>query len=208
MLTLLLRKQETLSRALENNPNKSYKLLHSVRFMELILLPGNSVSNKRWIEELDKSLKDVFTSTTIVYWEHWKSGNGIIDLNKELNKVAKTLESKKDYVILGKSAGVVLAIKGITDRRIEPSKCIFLGTPIHWADEVLNCPLEERLIGFSTPSLFVQKEKDPLYGAKELKALLKDSGVRRMKFVSLPGEEHEYTEISKIKELVKEFVSS
>ena len=101
--------------------------------MNLILLAGNSIDNREWIEEVESVLKPLFYSTQIQYYDHWQSGEELIDLDKEIKKLTETTKSKKQYIIFAKSAGGLITLKAIYQRKISPSRCIFVGIPINWA---------------------------------------------------------------------------
>ncbi len=60
--------------------------------MELILLAGNSLHNKAWIETVEREMRPLFSSTLIHEYEHWKTGRGMIDLDLELDLLAKELK--------------------------------------------------------------------------------------------------------------------
>ena len=101
--------------------------------MNLILLGGNGVDNKDWIEEIELILKPYFKSTQIQYYDHWKSGTELINLNKEVDKLIKNINLKAKYIIFAKSVGSLVATKAIFDEKILPIKCFFVGVPVHWA---------------------------------------------------------------------------
>ena len=42
--------------------------------MRVILLPGQHISNKEWIENVEKKFQEKFTNTKISYYDHWEKG--------------------------------------------------------------------------------------------------------------------------------------
>lgn len=173
--------------------------------MNLILLPGNSFKNKAWIEEVHASIKDLFNKTYIHSYDHWKTGDGLIDLNKEMSLLKKSLPPEP-YVIFGKSAGVILTLKGFSEGILHPAKCMFLGTPIHWAEQH-NFELKKLIYKFSIPSLFIQNKNDPLASSQEVKDFIKEREIKHSKLITLLGDMHEYPNIKEIHDLMKEFLS-
>ena len=87
--------------------------------MRLILLAGNSIHNKQWIEEVEAELRDLFESTYIHIYEHWKNGGSLINIDLELKEIVKEIrrandvDGEDDYIVFGKSAGAILTIKGV-----------------------------------------------------------------------------------------------
>jgi len=174
--------------------------------MDLILLAGNSQNNKDWIEEVEQSLRPYFGRTVLQYYKHWLSGQNLIDLEGELKELVKITENLQDYTIFAKSAGVVLAIKGIFEKAIRPQKCVFIGTPVLWSKEK-NFSLDKWIENFATPSLFIQQQHDPAMPADDLKKYLREHKVTNYKFIIMPGESHHYADLERLKKLVLEFKS-
>ena len=65
--------------------------------MNLILLAGNSISNKQWVEELAASLAKLFAKTTVHYYDHWTTGIGEIDINKEVEMLSREIKYSDQY---------------------------------------------------------------------------------------------------------------
>ena len=173
--------------------------------MKLILLSGNSVNTREWIEFVERELKDLFDLTYIQYYKHWETGNENIDFDYELNKLSNSLKDKKDYVIFGKSAGVALALKGISEGKLSPKKCMLTGIPVFWCDSI-NAPIRKWIKNYKTPSYFIQKTKDPAINARDLKSLLEKNKVKNSKFIEIPGEDHHYEDLEELKRLMKELI--
>jgi hypothetical protein len=173
--------------------------------MELILLSGNSAHTKDWIESVEKELSPLFESTHIQYYKHWESGEKTIDLDIELRTLSDYLKNKKDFVIFGKSAGAVLALKGVSEGKISPKSCLFTGLPVNWCDSI-NIPIRKWIKNFKTHSYFVQKTNDPAYGSKEVMKLLEDSKVKNFKFFEINGDDHHYENLVELKEYMSELI--
>ena len=173
--------------------------------MDLILLAGNSIDNKEWIEEVESAFKPFFSLTQIQYYDHWQSGKELIDLNKEIKKLTETTKSKKQYVIFAKSAGSLVTLKAIFEKKISPHKCIFIGIPINWAKKY-GFDIKKWFKDFDLPSLIIQHTNDPIASIQELSKFLKKETVANCKLVELSGNDHYYSEIDKIKDLTTNFI--
>lgn len=174
--------------------------------MKLVLLPGNNKSNKEWIEKVESELKDLFSSTSIQYYQHWKDDKPLIDFDLEANKLVEN-NKEADIVIFAKSAGTLLTLKSIKNNLIIPKKCIFAGVPINWAREN-NFDAELWLEEYNIPTLFIQNTNDPVFSFKELKELLAEKKLKNYKIIELPGNSHDYKDLNKLRELIVSFLNS
>ena len=174
--------------------------------MKLILLPGNNAGNESWIRQVRDSLQDKFDGSYLQGYDHWSSGKPVIDLDAELQKLASADVMKDSYAVFGKSAGVVLALKGISEGKIHPRKCIFVGTPVYWCKQN-SFPLSDWLEGYSVPTLFVQKTRDPAATFEFLKGYLAKRNVQKHTMVEMPGDDHDYAEIDELKRIITEYIS-
>lgn len=128
-----------------------------------------------------------------------------MDFDIELNHLADYLKGKREYIIFAKSAGVALALKGISEEKINPARCIFLGTPVNWAKEN-NIQIEEWIYRLKANSVFVQKKDDPAISAGKLKEFLDKNRVRNYIFKEIHGDNHHYDDISQIRKFMIEFL--
>lgn len=174
----------------------------------LVLLTGNSEKTKPWIEDLAKTLQPLFSSTTAQEYDHWGKGqDAVLDVAAELAKLEKTVAHFERYVLLGKSAGCLVILKGIREGTLDPAFCIFLGLPVAWA-KTNNNPLDLYLHDYAVPTLFLQKEHDPAIGAKELALLLQEKQVLNSQLVAVPGNDHHYEDLQLIKQSVQAFLKT
>lgn len=173
--------------------------------MNLILLAGNSISNKEWIEEVESSLKPLFTTTKIHYYKHWSTGDELIDFDKELELLSEGTKDFNQYVIFAKSVGTLLTLKGVKENKLQPIKCIFVGTAINWGRE-RNFTVDKWLGNYSIPTLFIEKTNDPACSFKDLVELLKDKSVKNSALKEIPGSDHHYEDIELLKTETKRFI--
>ena len=82
--------------------------------MKIILLSGQSLSNKDWIEEVNKTLKVNSYDTEVMYYSHWERGEGKADVEKETERLIQLINSlSEDYFIFAKSIGTVIFFNSI-----------------------------------------------------------------------------------------------
>jgi hypothetical protein len=172
--------------------------------MDLILLGGNSVSNRAWVEEVLEKLKDLFDNTHIQYYKHWKENKELIDFDYEINELVKNVARFREYVIFAKSVGTLVTIKTILDGRIHPKFCIFVGIPVYWAKEK-GFDVDTWFKNFDYPTLVVQNTNDPVCSFKDLETYLKENSVKGFVLKETVGDTHHYPDLEKIHAEVKRF---
>jgi pimeloyl-ACP methyl ester carboxylesterase len=173
--------------------------------MHLILLSGNGLPNKSWIEQVDPVLTPLFESTKIQNYDHWTNGNPVIDLEAELVKLVTMAQPLDSYSIFAKSIGTVLTAKAVYDHKITPAKCIFLGLPISWSRQY-HFDLDTWFTNFPIPTLIIQHNHDPYTPASEVSEFIQAKHFLSVKLVTLPGTTHDYLEFDTIKSLISEFL--
>lgn len=173
--------------------------------MDLILLSGNSIKNKEWIEEVDHAVSSDFTATHIQYYDHWEKGEKMIDFDVEMEKLTKTVDPLEEYSIFAKSAGVLLALKGIYEGKINPARCVFAGTAVRFALR-LGFDIEMWFGRCSVPTLFIHNALDPAISFEELEVWLKMSEMRDYKIQELHGHDHNYGDVNSLKKFITEFI--
>jgi alpha-beta hydrolase superfamily lysophospholipase len=109
------------------------------------------------------------------------------------------------YVIFAKSAGILVVLKAIKNKLLNPKKCIFAGLPVYWADEN-NFNVRELISDYTIPTLFIQKTADPTISFNELKQFLKDVNVQNYQMKEVPGDTHHYENVTQLRDLINEFI--
>lgn len=176
--------------------------------MDLILLPGNSRENKSWIDRVDYELKPLFTQSAVHYYDHWwqDDKDAVIDLEVELDKLETTVtQLSSNYVVFAKSAGIVLTLYGIFEGVLNPEVCVFVGFPLYWSRKN-GFSVDEWLLEYSVPSLFIQQSEDPALSFEELKAYLLERNVSQHRLIEVPGNDHIYDTIPELKRMTEEFI--
>jgi hypothetical protein len=172
-----------------------------------LFLSGESLYNKEWMEQIQKSLHPLFDKTVLYNYRHWEQG-GPIDLGFELPQVIEQIKQLdlEPYTIFAKSAGTVLSMQGIARGALDPAYCIFVGVPLPLAkrsdDAILNWSHN-----YHKPTLFIQNDHDPLTSAQELADYLKKCAIKNYRLETLPGDSHNYPDMNKIRQLVAGFIA-
>lgn len=173
--------------------------------MNLLLLSGESISNKAWIENIEVTLRDQFATTKILHYDHWANGGDTIDLQVEYSKLISLANKMSDYAIFAKSIGTVLSVRGIFEKKLIPVKCVFVGAALLVGER--NIPeFPIWMEGFSVPTLFITKTFDPVAPADKLRDLLVRYHVQNYQFIEITGDNHKYDNLEEIKGLITNFI--
>ncbi len=175
--------------------------------MNLVLLPGNSADHREWIDGVERVFAPHFENVYTQYYDHWFGGNesAVLDLQSELDKVITQTEDFDPYLIVAKSAGCLLALKGIYEGVLSPHACVFIGLPKAWAQEQ-DMPIDEWLLSYDTPSLFIQQRQDPVFFGTELAGYLLDLHVTHQMCQILDGASHHYDDIPSLLTATQSFI--
>lgn len=162
--------------------------------MHIIYLPGNSPSNKGWIEKI-KAEFDSFSTGEILYYDHWQTAEKWINLAAESQKLAEMVKDQKDYFVFAKSAGTILALKNIFEKKFNPKKAIFCGLPT-----------TRHLKLLTIPTIFIQNEFDPVCSFAELEKTLQAAPSADYRLIKNPGNHtHDYDNFAQLVSLAKDF---
>ncbi len=165
--------------------------------MEAILLPGESEQSKGWVESLQEMCREDFSETDILYYSHWDvsdDSEAIMDIELEAQKLAQLVRGKKRYRLFAKSAGVIVALQAIQNYDIRPQKCIFAGTPVHWAKKN-DFEVGELVDSLTIPITFIQKTDDPVGSYALLREIVESAELPKKQFIEVAGQNHDYTDI-------------
>jgi hypothetical protein len=174
--------------------------------MNLVLLGGVNPHNQEWLRDVEKTLSPLFDSCLVQDYAHWTSATPQIDLEHELGILRHRVRDLEPYAIFAKSAGVVLTLKGIAEKTLHPQACLFVGTPLAFAIKHGH-QLDQWLKHLNVPTVFAQNAHDPTGSYHELERFLRQHlQVPHYKVIELPGETHDYTDLSRIKDLAAEIL--
>lgn len=158
--------------------------------MKTILLPGFSVQNKDWAEEIKGRIGEKI-GLEIHYWPHWQTGDtkpGWID--EEVDKVLEKIGDEK-VNILAKSIGTLVAARLLNKRVGMVGKIILCGVPLAAFKEgdeesyqiLGKLPTENVLV--------IQNENDNVGSFDKVNAIIKNINPE-IKVMSKPREDHNY----------------
>lgn len=166
----------------------------------LVLLWGNSPTNKEWIQEVNKELLPFYDTTHIHHYRH-RTEWGTINFGYECDKLYEQLKKIPwSIIILGKSFGCILALKVMVEKEIFIKQSIFLGFPLEYCKRT-KFPLTEYLKELTSPVLRIHKTNDP---AGKYTTITKECILLSPAFTGkeLPGNDHNYKEIKTIKQII------
>lgn len=173
--------------------------------MNIVILGGNSPKNKLWNDEMSAVLREHFDTVSCITYDHWESNVPTIDLKAEAKKLEQLCSSEKACIVVAKSVGTLVSIRAIRELGIQPIACIFAGVPIVWATDN-DIFLTDLLTGYKTPTLFIQQKDDPFGSFQQLKKLLAESNTEHATLKCINGNDHGYTDFSKIKNLAMDYI--
>ena len=168
--------------------------------MKLILLGGQSLKNKAWIEEVRNELKAEF-ETEILYYDHWETGAENMDFEVEGKKLTEMCQG--ECMVLAKSAGSWLTLKLAAEGRTKPVKIILVGPAWDWARNNGFDPvaLAKKV---TVPVLVIDKTSDPSLAFADLQ---KEAGdLPNFKLVEVPGDSHHYEDVVGLGKMVRKFL--
>ncbi len=161
--------------------------------MKIVIVPGNSPKNKEWTEKIEKFLRlnkkhDVLS----IKYSHWDSGENIINIKEEAVKLGALLSLSEEYLIVAKSAGILVSMRALLSGRINPKSFIFLGLPLGWAIEK-EIDINLMFNKFSSSALIIQNDKDPVAPATEVRKFLKKLKTPKdIRLIEISGDTHDY----------------
>lgn len=173
--------------------------------MDLIILPGNSINNKRSSEEMLKILSPLFNRSFVHEYKHWQAQKGSMNLEEEIQRLKNSIDAKKEYIIVAKSIGSVLAMKFIAEENIRVKGCVFLGVPVNWCKNK-DMDIDKVIRGFSTKLRIFQNTQDPTTSSEDLKEYLEDMQVRNYSLTEVEASDHEYEDFELIKKAVQDLI--
>lgn len=169
--------------------------------MNVLLLGGNSPRHYEWIRELGDALERAGHSVILHDYAHWQSGEALANVQSEITSLRTAMSNQRDYVVVAKSIGTVIAALAVAQGALHPRKCILLGTPISGiAGETAAFAPSLAALPRTT---FVQNEYDPFGSADQLDALLEATHPSSYELIVVPGNAtHDYIDYELIEKLV------
>ncbi len=167
----------------------------------LIILPGNGLTNKEWAEKARDFFANHFKSVTIQYYDHWSNKSELIDMDIELKKFTDTVNALSGNVaILAKSVGTVLTMYAIYSTSIDVSritKCVFVGLPPEWA-RTKGFDIDGWSTAFTIPTTLIQNDNDPVATAEGIRKEQMGGKFKNMTLIEVKGDDHAYGDFDEI----------
>jgi predicted alpha/beta-hydrolase family hydrolase len=164
----------------------------------LLLLPGNNPDQRE--------LSPLFRAAFILSYGHWDREDApYIDFDRELTRLAE-LAADGPWIVLAKSAGVLLTLMAAARGILVPELAFFLGAPFSWTVQQ-GMPVADLLGGFAAPAVFIQQIDDPSCPVDALRTILSASGMQQYEIEEIPGASHHYGDLSLIAELVEKHLA-
>ncbi len=171
--------------------------------MKIIIVPGNSFKNKEWARKLEKFLRlkkkhDVLS----VEYSHWSSKENVINIEEEAVRLGNLLSPSEEYLVVAKSAGILVSLRAFLSGKINPKSFVFLGLPLRWAIEK-EINMELMFHKFSTSALLIQNDKDPIASASEVHKFLKKlKPPKDVRLIEISGDTHDYDDFKFISSFI------
>lgn len=129
--------------------------------MRIILLAGQHISNKEWIENVEKKFQEKYSNTKISYYTHWEKGEENTNVELEIKKFLDIVNSSdEEYILFAKSIGSIIFFNSLKDLVKKPKGVLIIGLAYYFAQEAgLNFPELKKYITY--PVDVYQKEFDP-----------------------------------------------
>jgi predicted alpha/beta hydrolase family esterase len=173
--------------------------------MQNILLPGFSLHNKDWAEKLVREMAKYGEKVEFLSWEHWESGNpNDFDVATESGRAQAMI--KKDYNLIAKSLGTLVAAHLVVNFTQLPKKIIFFGLPL--TDIAVDPAALEIYQKFFTqpsgsPLTIVQNDCDPHGNYHEVEKFVHNLNPQ-VPMVKTEGDDHNYPYYDLLKAVLKE----
>ena len=164
--------------------------------MKTIILPGFSVHNKDWAEEVATNLNNNATPHS---WLHWKNGKPNLNLKEELKNILKEVGEEKVNII-AKSVGTMVTMHLLKALPNKIEKIILCGIPLVSEErkKLFTTPLPD----FNPKNIIVfQNTKDPFASYEGVKKFMK--GVNpKIKVIEKERSDHNYPYFEDFKEFI------
>jgi len=171
--------------------------------MDALLLPGNSKHNEAWVHQLSLELSGCFNNLAVHHYKHWAKDNMMIDIDGEITDAVNEVSGSRDYAIVAKSIGCVLTAKAVSERKLSPSFCVFLGLPLGLINRNIS-QMSMWLRAVSTNTIVIQNEEDPAGSYEAVQTYIDSLGLSNIKLVKAAGATHNYDDFGLISTVIKD----
>lgn len=177
---------------------------------KLLILPGNSPRNQAWGEACAEFFQEQFDEIYLQMYSHWESGEEVIDVPEELDKIIQMVEAgdadTDEWYICAKSVGTLVSLVAVAEDIISPVKCIFFGMPLALAAEELFKNDWSALENFTIPTLVFHNDSDPVADYSFTKEKLTEFG-QEIDLVTIEGDSHDYANFELVATEIADFLN-
>jgi alpha/beta superfamily hydrolase len=175
--------------------------------VNILLLPGNSKSNKDWIDKLAEDFGKHFEEIKVFHWDHWNKWERTGNWKQETENAIEAVKDWENYIVLSKSFGDLVALALAQKAENKPSKMYLLGFPVKFAEN-LSFPTKSMLADCPSELVFIQKDRDPACGYDDLVEYLKQFDVPKYETLKYhvdgePDDTHHYGSSERLLGLIK-----
>jgi predicted alpha/beta-hydrolase family hydrolase len=157
--------------------------------MKTLILPGFSVKNKEWAQDLAKKL-DLGHEVEVVFWRHWQKG-GSLALNYEMEKIKNKI-GDDEVNLIAKSVGSRVTVNLIPLLKGRIEKVVFCGIPFRGFGDETKTKFRKALASFPTKNIICfQNERDP-FGNYQTVAEFIHSINPKISVIRMPRSDHHY----------------
>lgn len=153
--------------------------------MQTLILPGFSVKNKAWCDEIADNL-EFEEIIRPIYWDHWDDESQKFDAKEKAALIARHTKGEKINII-AKSIGTLVASHVIQKIPDQVNKIIFCGIPVNDLTEIDIDVIKKAISQSKDKILVIQNSNDP----QGTYAQIKDFEVD-FKLIEKPSYNHEY----------------
>lgn len=158
--------------------------------METIVLPGFSLKNKAWAEEVRTILNSRFP-TTVANWAHWGTGHAESGwMEQEAEKIVGLIQDEHVNLV-AKSIGTAVAMRILESKPDLVDKVILCGVPVRDFEKGDENLYESLRIFREDKILCIQNSDDNHGSYAEVEKFLHSINPRLV-VISKPRSDHEY----------------
>ena len=158
--------------------------------MVTLILPGYSISNKKWLEETANQIPGD-SEIRPVYWGHWTDPDTKFDPKIKAN-LLNGVAGKRVVDIVAKSIGTLAASYLIQKSPEKIRKVIFCGIPVNGLSETDKEVIKEALRKLHLAGVIIfQNSEDPKGSFNTVVDLLSEFG-SKIKIVRKEADTHDY----------------
>ena len=163
--------------------------------MKILGLPGQNQSTFHWMQEILGTIQTENLTTSTQSYKFWDQPGSALD---EALEIGRASEFNPDLIV-AKSLGTIITLLGISQGKVSPRYCVYIGIPVSSVDEsVIEILSGDHATGIV--SLFIQQSHDRTGGYSQLCDLLP---VRRnFTTVEVPGEDHVYSDVLELGKII------